>query len=42
MPFISQEKQIKRNLKQGFVDERQLKKIMPKKRFPEYENDSFS
>ena len=29
-PFISQAKQIKRNLRHGFVDERQLKTIMPK------------
>ena len=34
--FISRTKQFKRNLRHGFVDEWQLKIIMPNKGFPEY------
>ena len=35
--FISRAKQIERNLRNGFVDERQRKTIMPKNKcFPEY------
>ena len=33
-PFISWEKQIKWNLRQKFVDKRQLKTIMPQQTFP--------
>ena len=33
-PFISRPKQIKRNLRHAFVEEEQLKIIMPKQTFP--------
>ena len=41
--FISRTKQIERNLRQGFVDKRQLKTVMPKKKgFPEYTLNRFA